>query len=186
MPRGPLPDPNRLRRNAETIPSTRLSAAGRKGAVPKPPGTVQLGDAGMAWWKWAWKLPEACAWSSGQVYIAERRASLEDLLATIDGPVQSVEMPAELQDSELYEPVKRLVDALLSQIKRVAASRVNVMKEMRELDVQLGLTPKARQAHRWEIVDDQPQRTKLAPASKARKTPAAPPRRGLRLVSEGA
>ena len=185
MPRGPLPDPNRLRRNADTVPTTRLSAAGRKGSAPKPPGTLELGKHGKAWWTWAWKLPEACAWSTGQLYIAERRASLEDLLAAIDGPVQSVELPDAVNGSDVHEDVRRLVDALLAQIKRVSASRVNVMKEMRELDVQLGLTPKARQAHRWEIVDDKPRSPE--PAPRARKTAtASPSRRGLRLVAEGA
>lgn len=79
MPRGPLPDPNRRRTNAPTIPTTNLPASGRKGRLPKSP--LELGDAGAAWWRWAWRLPQACGWSVGDLYAIARRAHLEDVLA---------------------------------------------------------------------------------------------------------
>jgi hypothetical protein len=37
MPRGPLPDPNAIRRNKPTIPTTDLPADGRQGPAPEPP-----------------------------------------------------------------------------------------------------------------------------------------------------
>ena len=59
---GPLPTDDKRRRNAPTIPTTKLPAAGRKGRVPKVPPAYTLGDAGAAWWKWAWR-----SWSSRSV-----------------------------------------------------------------------------------------------------------------------
>ena len=83
---GPLPNPNRRRRNALTIPTTKLPASGRPGAVPKPPAWVQLGDAGRGWWRWAWKTPQASGWGTkaGQEVVVARRASLEDDLAALE------------------------------------------------------------------------------------------------------
>jgi hypothetical protein len=42
-----------------------------------------LGTAGKAWWAWAWKLPHACAWSAGDLYVVARRARLEDDARTV-------------------------------------------------------------------------------------------------------
>lgn len=77
---GPLPNPQRVRRNAPTIPTTNLPAGGRKGAAPKPPKWMQLDVAAKAWWAWAWSTPQAAAWSDGDLVTLARRARLEDVL----------------------------------------------------------------------------------------------------------
>src|ERR1041384_1368966 len=81
---GPLPDPKRRGRNAPTIPTTELPSSGRPGDAPQPPETYELGKAGQAWWTWAWTLPQACAWDDGALYVAARRAQLEDDLLSFD------------------------------------------------------------------------------------------------------
>lgn len=77
---GPLPKPagQRRRNNPPTIPTTELPASGRAGSVPKPPRWIPLGPAGSAWWKWAWKTPQAAAWAPGHEVALARRAALED------------------------------------------------------------------------------------------------------------
>src|SRR4051812_12862603 len=75
---GPLPSPERRRRNAPTIPTTSLPASGRRGPVPRVPDGYELGEAGRAWWVWAWATPQAAGWSTGDLYVVARRAALED------------------------------------------------------------------------------------------------------------
>ena len=130
---GPLPKPagQRRRSNAPTIPTTNLPCRGRTGTVPRSP--IKLGPAAQAWWKWAWKTPQAAAWDVGNANFIARRANLEDLLATADDP----------------------------------KSELAVLREMRERDDRLGLTPKGRLALRWSIVDDEPKPEAGAPALKA-------------------
>lgn len=110
---GPLPNPNRRRRNAPTIPTTVLPAEGREGPAPKIPPFVRLGKTGRAWWRWAWATPQAAAWAAGHEGVVARRAMLEDMAAD--------------------EP------------------SMTLLREMRELDDRLGLTPKAMAALRWTI-----------------------------------
>lgn len=112
MPRGPLPNPERRRVNAPTIPTTDLPAGGFDGPVPSCP--YRLGDRGRAWWKWAWRTPQAAAWGSSMAYVVARRAVLED----------------SLKDE----------------------FAVATLREMRELDDRLGLTPKSMAQLRWKIV----------------------------------
>src|SRR5687768_7619732 len=83
---GPLPEPEetRRRRNAPTIPTTELPLAGRTEDPPDVPDTYVLRAAGVAWWEWAWRLPQACAWDGGALYVAARRAQLEDDLVVLD------------------------------------------------------------------------------------------------------
>lgn len=76
---GPLPTGKAVRRNAPTIPTTRLPVSGRKGRAPNPPDWVTLGEAGAAFWAWAWKQPQALAWDTGTRPALARRAMLEDL-----------------------------------------------------------------------------------------------------------
>lgn len=147
MPRGPLPDPNRRRRNAPTIPTTELPASGRRGRIPTPP--VELGEAGRAWWRWAWRLPQACGWSTGDLVMIARRATLEDdlaALATVDGLDFLDVLGAKA--SEVRETIRHLAS--------LAAGKLAVCREARELDDRLGLTPKGLAALRWRIVDDTP------------------------------
>jgi hypothetical protein len=117
---GPLPDPNAIRRNAPTIPTTDLPASGRTTPAPDVPSWITLGEAGLAWWEWAWHTPQACGWSDGNLVTVAHRASLEDVL----------------QGDE--------------------KSRVSIIKEMREADARLGLTPKGMADLRWRVVDDTP------------------------------
>ena len=78
---GPLPKPDgeRQRTNAPTIPTTNLPAGGFKGPIPDCP--VPLGTAGERWWSWAWRTPQAAAWSPGDLYVIGRRALIEDEFA---------------------------------------------------------------------------------------------------------
>lgn len=78
---GPLPNPNRRRRNVPEPPKAGLPAGGRKGPAPRCPKSTPLGAAGIAWWRWAWKTPQAAAWDTGSLYAVARRATLEDSLA---------------------------------------------------------------------------------------------------------
>lgn len=146
--RGPLPDPRSRRRNAPTIPTTNLPASGFAGPAPSVPSWIKLGKAGRAWWRWAWSTPQAAAWgvSAGQEAVVARRASLEDDLAAIER-VQCMDLDEALGD-EIAHTVRR--------IAAMATGRLQLTREMRELDDRLGLTPKGRQALRWEIVADQP------------------------------
>lgn len=82
MARGPLPDPQRRRRNAPTIATVTLPASGRPGPPPRPPAGRALGKAGKAWWKWAWSTPQATQWV-GALYVVATRAQHEDALAAI-------------------------------------------------------------------------------------------------------
>ena len=82
MARGPLPKPGARRRNAPTIPTTSLKADGR--GVPAPDSPYALGEAGAAWWEWAWALPQACAWDDGALYAVARRAQLEDDMVALE------------------------------------------------------------------------------------------------------
>lgn len=138
MPRGPLPNPQRRRTNAPTIPTTALPAAGRTGDTPACP--LALADAGARWWEWAWHTPQATAWDAGTHYAVARRAALEDDLDAserVDG-----------LDAEAAGPA---LAALVRRLASLTTGRVAIYREMRELDKVLGLTPKAMADLRWSI-----------------------------------
>jgi hypothetical protein len=158
MPRGPLPDPNHRRRNKATIPTTRLPASGRPGTPPRLPSWVTLGRTGAAWWKWAWKTPQAAGWATGDESVVARRASLEDDLAAL-GHVDSLDALDVLGAENM-----RQVREVIGRLAALATGRIAVYREMRELDNLLGLTPKGMAALRWTIVDDK------APAKAKAKT----------------
>lgn len=145
---GPLPQPARRRRNAPTIPTTVLPAGGRTDPAPRLPGFVKLGKAGRAWWKWAWSTPQAAAWALGHEGVVARRASLEDdldALARVDG----IDLGDLIHDEDAALTVKSVVQRLAS----LATGRLALVREMRELDDRLGLTPKAMAQLRWSIAD---------------------------------
>ena len=146
----PLPEPNRRRRNAPTIPTTKLPATGRAGPAPRLPKTADLGLAGKAWWKWAWSTPQAAAWDAGAVQVVLRRARLEDALAAVEA-VELGEPPTEEGEVAVW---LLAVQALVQTLKGLAAGALAVQREMRELDDRLGLSPKAMAQLRWTIVDD--------------------------------
>lgn len=155
---GPLPKSSGQRRrvNAPTIPTTNLPASGRVGPVPKPPRWVSLGPAGLAWWRWAWRTPQAVAWSAGHEAALARRAELEDdvaALARVDG--------LDLSGVDDREGTERVVSALA----RLASGKLSLLKEMRELDDRFGLTPKAMAALRWTIVTDEEKKPAAQPAT---------------------
>ena len=148
---GPLPDPNRRRRNASTIPATDLPASGRRGRAPRPPRWVTLADAGRAWWSWAWHTPQAAAWDGGGFEpLVARRAALEDDLAAV-GQVRGLDL-----DDVAATESERQLRAVIAKVAGLASHRLAILREMRELDDRLGLTPKGLAALRWRIVPDAP------------------------------
>lgn len=170
MPKGPLPDPHAVRRNQPTIPPTKLPKSGRKGPVPKLPAwSPKLGKAGRAWWQWAWRTPQACAWGPSEIDVVARRATLTDDLAIISAP-QGVVLDM-LEDDELRQ--------LFRTLAALAAGKATVLKAMAECDRQLGFGSKNFLDLRWELVDDEDEE-RSAP------TPAASGSRArLRMVSGG-
>lgn len=159
MPRGPLPDPNARRRNAPTIPTTKLPAGGRKGRAPNPPDWVELGTAGTAWWKWAWRTPQAAAWSKGDLVMIARRASLEDDMSLIN-------------DADTFDVLDALGDEdgaalkfMIGRLVAMASGRLAIAKEMLQLDDRLGLTPKGMASLRWTIVADAPSKASASKPS---------------------
>lgn len=113
-----------------------------------------LGDAGKGWWSWAWHTPQAAAWSPGDLYAIVRRAQLEDRVAALQH-VDDFDMGELLATDEGLERYKRL-KSVIGMLKGMASGELQLMKEMRELDDRLGLTPKGMAALRWTIVDDEP------------------------------
>lgn len=174
---GPLPDPKRRRRNAPTIPTTRLLASGRGEPAPRCP--YRLGSAGRAWWRWAWALPQALAWDDGALYVVARRARLEDDAAALDGPV-GVELAAVLEGAD-GAAIER-VGAALGALRRLAGGKLGIEKEMRELDGKLGLTPEAMAKLRWTIISDQPAVESPAADAQPKRRAARPGRPDLRAV----
>lgn len=165
MPPGPLPKPDKRRRNAPTIPTTNLPASGRKGRPPKVPEGYKLGKAGTAFWKFAWATPQAAAWDRGSHYIVARRASLEDDLGTLDN-VNLDELLSGIADDEVAE----IVSEVISTLKRLAGGRLGVMKEIRELENKLGLNPEALAKLRWKIVAEPGENEQTKPAASSKKS----------------
>lgn len=145
---GPLPSPDRRRRNAPTIPTTNLPAAGRSGPPPKVPAWVDLGRVGKAWWRWAWSTPHAAAWSDGDLALVARRAELEDD-AALTARVDSLDV-LDIHGADVDE-VRRLIRSLAGQV----SGKMALFREMREIDDRLGLSPKGMAALRWKIVADE-------------------------------
>ena len=159
---GPLPNPKARRRNPPTIPTTSLPAGGRKGRAPAVPKAYKLAAAGNAWWKWAWSLPQAAAWDPGALYVIARRAQLEDDLAALEY-VDHFDLE-ELLGMDDENDTGRHLEYVMRRLKGMAGGRTAVMREMREIDDRLGLSPKGLAALRWKIVADEPK--KPAPTAK--------------------
>jgi hypothetical protein len=181
MSRGPLPDPQARRRNAPTIPTTNLPAGGRKGRAPRAP--YKLDVPGADWWRWAWSLPQAVAWSSGDLYALARRARLEDDIAALRGaPELELEPLVELMaqadvDTEALNVIAEHIRYVLGVFQSLAGQKSTLEREMRELDDRFGLTPKGLVALRWTITKDP--ETQEPPKEKA-------PVRRLRAVDPAA
>lgn len=142
---GPLPDANARRRNAPTIPTTMLPASGRRGRIPNPPHP--LGDAGLKWWRAAWRLPQACGWSAGDIPAVARRAALEDDIAALED-VRGLDV------GEVADATVRELRAIIGKLAGMVGGKLSLFREARELDDRLGLTPKGLAALRWRIVPD--------------------------------
>lgn len=145
---GPPPNAQTRRRNAPTIAGAVLPASGRTGPIPEVPDAYELHAAGRAWWEWAWRLPQSTMWDDGCLYVAARRAQLEDLLAALSF-VDNVDLADLLAGAE-PEAMARVAWAL-ETLKRSASGATGVMKEQDALDDRLGLNPKAMLALRWTI-----------------------------------
>jgi hypothetical protein len=146
--RGPLPKKNPRRRNAPSIPTTALPAGGWTDPPPKLPPNHGLRKAGRAWWNWAWKTPQAAAWALGHESVVARRASLEDDLATLE-LVQGLDF-----DEFVDRTAAAAVRTAVNRVAALATGRLQIVREMRELDDRLGLTPKAMAQLRWSIKAD--------------------------------
>lgn len=154
---GPLPKPNARRRNAPTVATTKLPAGGRPGRAPTVPKPYRLGEAGRAWWKWAWKQPQAVHWEAGHLYVVVRRSLLEDELDALDqaDPIDLHGALREALDGESVQPLEDIADrveALIRGLRRVAGGSGSVMRQMAAHDKALGLTPKGMADLRWTIV----------------------------------
>ena len=148
--RGPLPQQSRRRTNAPTFPTTQLPAAGRSDPPPKLPPSPKLGKAGRAWWRWAWSTPQAAAWALGHEGMVARRASLEDDIAALEA-VRGVDF------DDLFGADAAELRHVVQRVAALATGRLQLMREMRELDDRLGLTPKAMAQLRWTIKsEDEP------------------------------
>lgn len=189
MPRGPLPEKNTRRRNAPTIPTTDLNPAGPDFDPPEVPESYVLGEAGQAFWAWAWSMPQACAWDDGVLYAVARRAMLEDYLVVLEQAEQLDIDELLSYDEEQIRKMLQQLEFVISKLASMARGSISAMKEARELDNKLGLNPAAMAALRWQIVDksdngsaSSPPATppKKAPAKK--KSSAKDPRERLSLV----
>lgn len=166
MPRGPLPEKNTRRRNAPTIPTTKLPAKGYDGEVPEAPESYELGDAGQAFWEFAWSLPQAAAWDDAAIYGIARRAQLEDYLVALED-AEMLDIDELLAyDEEQQRQMLRRLEFVIRKLAGMARGSVSAMKEMRELDNKFGLNPAAMAALRWEIIDadDKPQQAPAPPS----------------------
>lgn len=165
---GPLPDPDAERRNTPTIPTTKLPAGGRRGPVPKLPAWIALGMAGRAWWQWAWRTPQACAWDDGQVVKIAHRATLEDDLAA----VQRVDMGDFLKDVANSQDARE-VKLIVAHLAALTVGRLSILTKIADIDDRLGLSPKGRDNLRWKVVSDEDYYPKKPATATARRQQTA-------------
>lgn len=153
---GRRPSPDARRTNAATIPTTSLPASGRKWKSHLPRCPYELEAAGAEWWAWAWRTPQACAWSSGDTFVVARRARLEDRIVDLESVADFDLRDFGLEGEERLDEVNRRLRSMLALLKSMAGGRSAIEREMRELDDRLGLTPKGMATLRWTIVEDAP------------------------------
>jgi hypothetical protein len=117
-----------------------------------------LGEAGSAWWAWAWSTPQAAKWDAGALYTVARRAALEDMAAVLDD-VEAFDVES-FMSQDPVEAVKSL-KWLLETLKASATGFTGLSKEMRELEGQLGLGAKSMHALGWKPEESKPKVSKL-------------------------
>ena len=125
--------------------------------VTVPACPYELGEAGSAWWAWAWATPQAEKWDAGALYTVARRAALEDMVAALDD-VEAFDVESFMADDPV-EAVKQL-RWLLETLKASASGFVGTSKEMRELEAQLGFGAKSMAALGWKP-EEKPKGSKL-------------------------
>jgi hypothetical protein len=158
--RGPLPTGDAVRRNKPTIPTSTLPASGREDPIPDPPAEYFFGPAAEDWWAWAWRTPQACAWDDGALFVVARRAQLEDDASVLE----NVDIDFDFLIGDEPGEAARNLGFLVGKLKALAGGKMGVLREMRELDDRLGLTPRGLAANRWKIVDvDENQKGPAAP-----------------------
>jgi hypothetical protein len=178
--RGPLPDPTSIRRNKPTVPTTNLPAGGRQDPPPSVPAGYEFSAAAAAWWEWAWSTPQAAAWDDGAIYVVARRAQLEGDLAALGSPVaETAATLADLLGVDADDSKGRIREVcdIFAGLKRAAGNEVSLMREMRELDGKLGLTPESLARLRWTIVSGDDEQA-AAPPQMAKRGKSQTSRRG--------
>jgi hypothetical protein len=165
---GPLPDPDAERRNAPTIPTTKLPAGGRRGPIPDPPEWIPLGLAEMLWWRWAWRTPQACAWDDGQLVKVAHRARLEDTLAALSHADEFDTFLHEVGAAEELREIK----AIVGRLAGLVTNELGIIQKASDLDDRLGLSPKGRDQMRMKIVADSDYYPSAPAAAGAKSDPA--------------
>jgi hypothetical protein len=132
----------------------------------------ELGAAGTAWWKWAWKTPQAEGWDDGSLYTVARRAQLEDERAAIEVADED-DLIATLLEGAEPEAIRR-VQYALQRLSASATGSATLSREMRELEKQLGLGPRAaKELGVGKSPPKQPQKNRLDEIADRRKARAA-------------
>lgn len=124
------------------------------GAVEVHECPYPLGDAGSAWWDWAWTTPQSVRWDQGALYTAARRAGLEDAYVVVES-FDPYALSAFFEGYEVlagedrfHEQVREL-GRIIGRLQALATGRVALSKEMRELEAQLGFGAKSMHALGW-------------------------------------
>lgn len=125
--------------------------------VTVPGCPYELGEAGAAWWAWAWESPQAARWDAGVTYTVARRARLEDDLAAL-GMVEEFDVESFMADDPV-EATRRL-KWMLEALKGSASGLVALSAAMDRLDAQLGFGAKSMHGLGWKP-DEKPAVSKL-------------------------
>lgn len=123
--------------------------------IPNCP--YDLGPAGSTWWRWAWKTDQSQRWDTGATYTAARRAQLEDERAALH-LADNHGLLADLLQGAEPDAIASVTYAL-GRLAASATGSTGMSREMRELESQLGLNPKAVAALKW-TPDEKPQKPK--------------------------
>jgi hypothetical protein len=119
-----------------------------------PESPYALGEAGAAWWEWAWETPQAAKWDHGALYTVARRALLEDEHAAVGSfdPFALNEFFASLDlgEEESVQDALRELGRIIGRLQALATGRIAISKEMRELEGQLGFGAKSMAALGWK------------------------------------